>query len=236
MLGLAPDARHGPLPALLVILTVSTGLVDAVTFLRLGHVFVANMTGNVVFLAFALGGATEFSVPASSIALAAFLVGALAGGRMHRRLGAHRGRQLAVACTTQAVLAVGALTLSLWMEWRALDPRGTSAGYAMIALLGLAMGLQNATIRSIGVPGLTTTVLTSVLTGIAADWGGVPTIGTDRLRPLGVVVLFAGGALGAIVVLNRGVGPALGIVTVLLATTGFAAHLLSRGAPTWTSP
>jgi uncharacterized membrane protein YoaK (UPF0700 family) len=50
------DRSHGPLPALLVCLTVVTGLVDAFSYLSLGHVFVANMTGNVVFLGFALAG------------------------------------------------------------------------------------------------------------------------------------------------------------------------------------
>lgn len=51
------DPRHGPLPPLLLALTAVTGLVDAVSILRLGRVFVANMTGNVVFTGFALTGA-----------------------------------------------------------------------------------------------------------------------------------------------------------------------------------
>ena len=46
------------LPAVLVGLTAVTGLVDAVSYLALGHVFTANMTGNVVFLGFALAGPT----------------------------------------------------------------------------------------------------------------------------------------------------------------------------------
>ena len=50
-------SRHGPLPPLLLGLTVVTGLVDAFSYLLLGHVFVANMTGNVVFLGFAIAGA-----------------------------------------------------------------------------------------------------------------------------------------------------------------------------------
>jgi hypothetical protein len=75
----------GRVPALLVGLTVVTGLVDAVSYLALGHVFVANMTGNVVFLAFALAGAPGLSAPASVAALGAFLLGALAGGRIAGR-------------------------------------------------------------------------------------------------------------------------------------------------------
>jgi uncharacterized membrane protein YoaK (UPF0700 family) len=75
------DRSHGPLPALLVCLTVVTGLVDAFSYLRLGHVFVANMTGNVVFLGFALAGVGEISVVASLLAVLAFALGATVGGR-----------------------------------------------------------------------------------------------------------------------------------------------------------
>ena len=79
-----PD--HGPLPALLLLLTLSTGIIDAVSILGLGRVFVANMTGNVVFTALALVGAPGFSLAASLVALAGFLVGASAGGRLVRRV------------------------------------------------------------------------------------------------------------------------------------------------------
>ena len=77
-------------------LTVVTGLVDAVSYLALGHVLVANMTDNVVFLGFAVAGAPGLSAPA---ALAAFLIGASAGGRIAIRSGKHRGRQLRSAMT-----------------------------------------------------------------------------------------------------------------------------------------
>src|SRR5947209_16913145 len=64
--------RHGPLPALLLVLTVATGVVDAVSILALGRVFIANMTGNVFFIGFALAGAPGFSLIASLLALAGF--------------------------------------------------------------------------------------------------------------------------------------------------------------------
>src|SRR5216110_3448227 len=76
---------QGPLPPLLLTLTVVTGVVDAVSFLGLGRVFVANMTGNVVFFGFAAAGETTLSVLASLTAVLAFLAGALAGGRLARR-------------------------------------------------------------------------------------------------------------------------------------------------------
>ena len=84
-------SRHGPLPPLLLGLTIVTGLVDAFSYLLLGHVFVANMTGNVVFLGFAIAGAKGFSIPASLVALGSFVVGALVGGKVGSGLGRHRG-------------------------------------------------------------------------------------------------------------------------------------------------
>src|SRR5262245_2492367 len=101
---LAQDARHGPLPALLLLLTIVTGIVDAVSYLELGHVFVANMTGNVVFLGFAAGGASDFSIPAVLVAIASFLMGALAGGRLGTKTGQHRGRFVALASYAQVIL------------------------------------------------------------------------------------------------------------------------------------
>src|SRR3989440_10789149 len=103
-LGFAPDERHGPLPLLLLVLTMITGLVDAFSYLALGHVFVANMTGNVVFLGFAVAGAPGFSIPASVVALAAFFCGAFVGGVAGSRLGHPRGHLLSVAPTIPAAV------------------------------------------------------------------------------------------------------------------------------------
>src|SRR5450631_2343673 len=128
------DDREGPLPALLLVLTGVTGLVDAVSYLTLGQVFVANMTGNVVFLGFAVANAANFSVPASLTAIAAFLLGALAGGRLAARIGNHRGQHLAIATYIQIALVCVALAVSV-----GLDPKDEVFSYALIVLLALAM-------------------------------------------------------------------------------------------------
>src|SRR6202008_710444 len=107
------DERHGPLPTLLLAFTMLSGLVDAISYLKLGHVFVANMTGNVVFLGFAVAGATDFSIPASVVAIGAFLVGALTGGRLGASTGHHRGRFLAIASYIQIGLVGAALIASI---------------------------------------------------------------------------------------------------------------------------
>src|SRR5271170_80240 len=137
------DERHGPLPTLLFVLTMVTGLVDSVSYLKLGHVFVANMTGNVVFLGFAVADAEDFSVPASLVAIVAFLAGALAGGRLGSSLGQHRGRLVAMA----SYIKIGLVGVALAVSIAAFDPGGYLARYALIVLLALAMGLQNAVAR-----------------------------------------------------------------------------------------
>ena len=225
------DEKHGPLPTLMVLLTVVTGLVDAVSYLRLGHVFVANMTGNVVFLGFALGGAAEFSIVASLSALAAFLVGALLGGQLIRRIGGHRARHVAVAALIKMVLVGAALAVAL----SPLDPAGMAERYVLIALLGVAMGLQNATVRRLAIPDLTTTVLTMTLTALTAD----SPVGSGKGPPpwrklLGVAAMFAGAAAGAALVLKGYTSVALAIIVALQLVTALVAgrHIKSTEAST----
>jgi hypothetical protein len=98
-------------------------------------------------------------------AIAAFLAGALAGSRLGLSAAHHRGRLLAIAAYIQIAL-LGATVIA---STAGLVPEGAGARYVLIVLLVLAMGLQNAIARRLGVPDLTTTVLTLTLTGIASD-------------------------------------------------------------------
>src|ERR1700742_5219408 len=95
----ARSVRH-PLARALLALTVATGLVDAVSYLGLGHVFSANMTGNVVLLGFGIAGAGGLPVVAPLVSLGAFLLGAGCGGVLARRLAdrhrAHLGSALVI--------------------------------------------------------------------------------------------------------------------------------------------
>ena len=160
----AASVRH-PLTVLLLTLTFSTGLVDAVSYLGLGHVFSANMTGNVVLLGFGIAGRYDLPVVAPIVSLMAFLAGAVLGGALSRRT-AHRHRaHLGTALAAEvALLAAAALLTTI----AAIRPDAAS-GDLVIGLLALAMGIRNATVRRIGVPDLTTTVLTLTLTGLAAE-------------------------------------------------------------------
>jgi uncharacterized membrane protein YoaK (UPF0700 family) len=224
---------HGPLPPLLVTLTVVTGVVDAVSYIALGHVFVANMTGNVVFLGFALAGASGLSAPASLAALGAFVLGALVGGRIAIRSGAHRGRHLRTAMAT----AVAPVLLAVGLAAILGQPVSHDARYALIVPLATAMGIQNATARRLAVPDLTTTVLTLTLTGIAADSrlaGGTGARPARRL--IAVTAMFAGAVVGALLVINVDLVLPLSIAVVLIAATALVAHRLSAGGSGWERP
>jgi uncharacterized membrane protein YoaK (UPF0700 family) len=221
------DNAHGALPALLTLLTVVTGLVDAFSYLALGHVFVANMTGNVVFLAFGLGGAPGFVWWASLTAIASFMTGAFAGGRLAHAHSGHRGRHLLFAAGSQTLLVLAAFVLTLATH----APYRPGALAPLIVLLGVGMGLQNATARALAVPDLTTTVLTLTITGISAD--SVPAGGRgSRLgrRSVSIAGMFLGAIAGALLVVHgQGSWVLLAASVLLTAVTVLAPRTVPAG-------
>lgn len=215
----------GVLPPLMIVLTVVTGVVDAVAYLKLGRVFVANMTGNVVFLGFGAAGAKGLSVGGSLVALACFLPGGIAAGRLASRLGASKLHQLRAATAIQFVLCAVAVAVAAIAGHRL----GAGARYALIVLLALAMGVQNATARRLAVPDLTTTVLTLTLTGIASDsWLGGGSGANTARRTLSVAAMLVGATVGAVLVLKVAPFAPLALATVLLGVVAGAAHLSSH--------
>src|SRR5689334_19414954 len=82
------------LPFALIALTFATGLVDAVSFLSLGRIFTANMTGNIVILGLAVAAVPGLSFARSFMSLLAFLAGAALGGRLALRLACEHRRWL----------------------------------------------------------------------------------------------------------------------------------------------
>ena len=216
-LTLAPprEGKDGLLPPLLVALTAVTGLVDAFSYLVLGHVFVANMTGNVVFLAFALAGVGGFSALASIVAIVCFAAGALAAGRLGRHLAERRERLLGVTAAIQAVLLVTAVIMA------ALTAPPVPAGlrYTLIVVLAASMGVQNATARKLAVPDLTTTVLTLTITGVAADSPLAGATGARvARRMISVLAMGVGALVGALLVIHvRIVFPLVIALLILMA-------------------
>ncbi|MEY9934683.1 uncharacterized membrane protein YoaK (UPF0700 family) [Catenulispora sp. GP43] len=210
-------AEHGVLPAALVVATLVTGVVDAVSYLALNHIFVANMTGNVVFVGFALAGAKGLTVWAPCLAIACFAAGAWIETRLARGTpGQAKHRRLANAVAAHAAFVTVALILA------AVEDDTTTATHAQLtAILAFGFGVQNAVVRKLAVPDLTTTVLTMTVTGIAADPLGKPTV----RRLLSLACIFLGAVSGGLLVLHQSISAALGLALVLLVTASGLARL-----------
>ena len=224
------DDKDGPLPPLLVGLTLVTGLVDSFSYLVLGHVFVANMTGNVVFLAFALAGAKGFSIISSMLAIAAFLTGSFVAGKLHSRISHHRGHILGYSALLKVCLIGIAFALVLISP----KPIPKIFSYGLIAALAISMGIQNATARRLAVPDLTTTVLTLTITGIAADshYSGGPGSKAGR-RLISILSMFLGAFIGALLVLYISEVYPLAIALIIVIVVTVLVQLYSRGSPAW---
>jgi uncharacterized membrane protein YoaK (UPF0700 family) len=216
---LAPP-EHGPLPRLLIGLTVVTGLVDAFSYLTLGHVFVANMTGNVVFFGFALAGIGGVSAVASLLAVIAFTAGAALGGRLAREPRPHRGFLLATACLVQAILVLASAIVVAVAGTGLMATR-----LVLIALLAVALGGQNAVVRRLAVPDLTTTVLTLTVTGLVADASPAP---IRVRRVLAVLAMLLGALIGGVLLRWVAMSAPLWLATALLLGSAASAYAAAR--------
>jgi uncharacterized membrane protein YoaK (UPF0700 family) len=205
---------------------VVSGLVDAFSYLELGHVFVANMTGNVVVLAFALAGAKGFSIGASLSALAAFWIGAFLGGRLGGRFGSHRGNLLSAAMAVQGGCLLAAVIVNVVSQ----HPLSAAGRYPLVVALAITMGVQNATVRRLAVPGLTTTVLTLTITGAAVDLASTAEERPSLLRPyISVLALFLGALIGAVIELR--VNTSIPLIAALAVVVGVGLITMRASEP-----
>jgi uncharacterized membrane protein YoaK (UPF0700 family) len=203
--GLAASSVHHPLARALLVMTFTTGLVDAVSYLGLGRVFAANMTGNIVLLGFGIAGSAGLPVVAPLVSLGAFLAGSAAGGMLARTTGDRHSQHIARALWIESGLVLAAAIVAAATDVRP----STFSGDAVIALLALAMGVRNATVRRLGVPDLTTTVLTMTLTGLAADSRIAGGSGEGSVRRIAAVLAMVGGAVAGALLLEISLVPPL---------------------------
>jgi uncharacterized membrane protein YoaK (UPF0700 family) len=212
--------RH-PLARTLLLLTFTAGLVDAVSYLALGHVFVANMTGNIVLLGFGIAGSGGLPVVAPLVSLGAFLVGAASGGALARRIGGRGPEHFIWALAWEASILGVATVLAAVID---LHPN-TLAGDIVIAVLALAMGVRSATVRHIAVPDLTTIVVTMTLTALAADSPVAGGSGSGSTRRIAAVAAMLSGALVGALLLRVGTAPPLALAAglALLGAAGYRA-------------
>jgi uncharacterized membrane protein YoaK (UPF0700 family) len=207
-----------PLTRALLVLTFTTGLVDAVSYLGLGRVFTANMTGNVVLLGFGVARSGGLPVLAPALSLAAFLLGSVAGGALVKRLGKRHPMLVARALAIEVSLIAAAAILAA----AANVAPGNAAADAIIVMLAFAMGDRSTIVRRIGVPDLSTVVLTMTLTALASESPLVGGSGKGSSRRLAAAVgMFAGAVAGALLleaslVLPLALAAALALVTWLV--------------------
>jgi uncharacterized membrane protein YoaK (UPF0700 family) len=226
------DEKDGPLPAMLVALTVLAGVVDAASILGLGHVFVATVTGNLVFVGLAVAGAQGFSVGPCLLSIGGFVVGALAGGHACRTAHDHRGRALRNVLGLKLVLAAVVTAIIVAVNG---DPgRGTRD--VAVVLLAMSMGCQLAAIRYLKVPDLLTVVLTLTITGALTERGLGPFHPAVLRRAIAVLAFALGAILGGLLVVDVSLSAALGLGLAIIASVAIAAHLASRSSADWATP
>lgn len=207
-----------------------SGLVDAVSYLQLGHVFVANMTGNVVFIGFVLAGASGISLPNSAVAIGSFLIGAFAATRLARR--AKRGQTGLLRLITAAECAILVLAIAIGLTSQ--QPTGVTA-FVVVGLLAGAMGVQSTTTSRLAIPGFNSTVvLTTMLSTLAAEsrLGGGSGANNGR-RMLAIAFMFGGGLVGAVLTLRTIWLAPLVVAALLLAVVAAATSGEASGKGTF---
>jgi uncharacterized membrane protein YoaK (UPF0700 family) len=179
----------------LLLLTTSTGILDAVSYLALDRVFTGNMTGNVLFLGFALVGVAGIPFLNNLVALLGFVAGSILGGRIVGR-GHDSGALPRGSLVTLGI--AGVLVLGLAGVWFAVGELAEPVLLVVTVLLAVAMGAQVSAVKPVGNSDVTTIVVTNTIANLARDsrlGGGRGQRWVQRL--LAVVCMGVGAALGA---------------------------------------
>ena len=203
---------------LMLALTFSTGVIDAVGYLGLDKVFTGNMTGNVVILGMALAGADDLPILGPVIALVSFMAGAAVSGRtLKGRPAGWSGLNTTLFGVVGVVLLGAALTALLVAD------RPEALNQVLTGALGLAMGVQAGAARHIGVADVTTVVVTSTIVGLAFDsvFGGGGNKNWAR-RVLAILLIGTGALVGALLLsVHIGLGMLVAaVITLVVALLG----------------
>ena len=199
----------------LLLLTFATGLVDAISVLVLGHVFVANMTGNVIFLGFWFVPHTVVDLTAAVVAFISFVAGTVLGGRLARHLDTEVRRWLRVALGIEVLILT---TLSILAGTGVLAYHGYTR-LIIIAGLAVSFGSQNAAARQFGIQELSTTVLTQTIVGIGFDSRLAGGTGQREKLRYGVVLTMLGGAVVGATMTRFTVSPVIALAAVAVAAS-----------------
>ncbi|MCV7402645.1 DUF1275 domain-containing protein [Mycobacterium fragae] len=201
--------------AALLLLTFATGLVDAISVLVLGHVFVANMTGNVIFLGFWFVPGAGVDLTAAIVAFIGFLVGTVVGGRLARHLRQQTRRWLTVSLGIE----VGMLAVLSILAGTGVLSYHANTKLILIAGLALTFGVQNATARQFGIQELSTTVLTSTVVGIGVDSRLAGGTGEREKLRYSVIFAMCGGAIFGATLSRVTVAPVIALAAAVVAVS-----------------
>jgi uncharacterized membrane protein YoaK (UPF0700 family) len=197
----------------LLLLTFATGIVDAVSVLALGHIFVANMTGNVIFLGFWFVPHSGIDLTAAIVAFVSFLAGTVLGGRFARHIDSEVRLWLTVALGAEVVVL---LTLSILAGAGVLNYHDNTK-LILTAGLAVTFGSQNATARLFGIQELSTTVLTSTIVGLGFDSRLAGGTGHREKLRYSVVVTMCAGAVAGATITRFTVAPAIALAAAVVA-------------------
>jgi uncharacterized membrane protein YoaK (UPF0700 family) len=187
---LAPrGTRHRDV--LVVILTLCTGALDAVCFLRLGRAFSSVITGNLALIGIAVGERNGGLAANGGLALAGYAAGVVLGtpfaGIAERGQPAWPRR---VTVTLAIELGILVVFSAGWLISG--SHRGPATRMVLLVLAATAMGVQTAAVRRLGQ--MSTTYLTSTLTGLFAAVA-IRRMPEDWQRSVGVIVALVVGAI-----------------------------------------
>lgn len=228
---MSAPAHPDPLPKVLVALTTVTGIVDAVAYMGLGQVFTAFMTGNILFLGFALAGGEGLAPLASLTALAGFSAGAVVGSRLGTAAAGHRRRWLLASAVLASLLLVAAALAATGLRTVTgpLAPRH----YAVVVLTASAMGVRSATMWRLGAMLNTTLVTGTLVTWIRMSRPGGGTPDTSQpLRAAALAAVLVGAAAGTLLLrLSLTAALLVAAAGVLACMGGYVAHPASRRDP-----
>lgn len=210
----SPVSRRQTVTALLL-LTFTTGLIDAVSVLVLGHVFVANMTGNVIFLGFWFVPHSGVDLTAAVVAFAGFVVGTIIGGRLSR----HLDCRVRVWLVTALGIEVAILVVLAILAGAGVLHYHDNTKLILICGLAVAFGSQNATARQFGIQELSTTVLTSTIVGIGFDSRLAGGTGDREKLRYGVVLTMCAGAVVGATLTRFTVAPIIGLAALVIAAS-----------------
>ena len=224
--------------ALLMILTASSGAVDAICFVSFGKVFTAFMTGNLVFLGIGAAGAFKPNGPnlvRVGVVIAAFCVGVFIAAWIIKW---SRRSRVASRGLIRSLFGVLVLQLVFLGGWIAVDgdPSNTYAT-VLAAIEAVAMGMQTSAVGSLDVKGVFTTAATATLVYLSREAADPRVSDTNAARMARILLCLIGGALagGLLLVYAKTLAPALpAVATGLALTVQVTAQRLARRSATAT--